>query len=58
MENDPFENFNISDDFPNIISNMEEILQKYNEDESVTQNEVLDEEEEKISKELKKLGYM
>ena len=58
LENDPFENFNISDDFPNIISNMEEILQKYNEDESVTQNEVLDEEEEKISKELKKLGYM
>jgi arylsulfatase A-like enzyme len=58
LKNDPFENFNISDDSPNIVNNMEEILEKYNENESVTENKSLDEEEQKISKELKKLGYM
>jgi len=58
LENDPFENFNIADDSQNIIDDMEKILEKYNEDESITQNNQLDDEEEKISKELKKLGYM
>ena len=55
LKNDPFENFNISDDSPNIVNNMEEILEKYNENESVTENKSLDEEEQKISKELKKI---
>ena len=58
LENDPFENFNIADDSQNIIDDMEKILEKYNEDESITQNNQLDDEEQKISKELKKLGYM
>ena len=58
LENDPYENNNISKSNLSIVEKMEKLLQSMQNDTVVLDNIVSKGEEEKISKELKKLGYM
>ncbi len=58
LENDPYENNNISKSNLSIVEKMEKLLQSMQNDTVVLDNIVSKEEEEKISKELRKLGYM
>ena len=58
LENDPYENNNISKSNLPIVEKMEKLLQSMQNDAEILDNIVSKEEEEKISKELRKLGYM
>ena len=58
LENDPYENNNISKSNLPIVEKMEKLLQSMQNDTVVLDNIVSKGEEEKISKELRKLGYM
>ena len=58
LENDPYENNNITKNNLPIIEKMEKLLQSMQNDTVILDNIVSKEEEEKISKELRKLGYM
>ena len=58
LENDPYENNNISKSNLPIVEKMEKLLQSMQNDTVILDNIVSKEEEEKISKELRKLGYM
>ena len=58
LENDPYENNNISKDNLPIIEKMEKLLRDMQNDTLELDNTLSKEEEEKISKELRKLGYM
>jgi len=58
LENDPYENNNISkNNFP-IIEKMEKLLRDMQNNTLELDNTLSKEEEEKISKELRKMGYM
>jgi len=58
LENDPYENNNISkNNFP-IIEEMEKLLRDMQNNTLELDNTLSKEEEEKISKELRKMGYM
>ena len=58
LENDPYENNNISKNNLPIIEKMEKLLQYMQNDTLELDNTLSKEEEEKISKELRKLGYI
>ena len=58
LEDDPYENNNISKNNLPIIEKMEKLLQDMQNDTLELDNTLSKEEEEKISKELKKMGYM
>ena len=58
LENDPYENNNISKNNLPIIEKMEKLLQDMQNDTLELDNTLSKEEEEKISKELRKLGYI
>ncbi len=58
LENDPYENNNISKNNLPIIEKMEKLLQDIQNDTLELDNVLSKEEEEKISKELRKLGYI
>ena len=58
LENDPYENNNISKNNLPVIEKMEKSLRDMQNDTLELDNTLSKEEEEKISKELKKLGYM
>ena len=58
IENDPYENNNISKNNLPIIEKMEKLLQYMQNDTLELDNTLSKEEEEKISKELRKLGYI
>ena len=58
LENDPYENNNISKDNLPIIEKMEKLLRDMQNDTLELDNTLSKEEEEKISKELRKLGYI
>ena len=57
LENDPYENNNISKNNLPIIEKIEKLLQDMQNDTLELNNTLSKEEEEKISKELRKLGY-
>ena len=57
LENDPYENNNISKNNLPIIEKIEKLLQDMQNDTLELDNTLSKEEEEKISKELRKLGY-
>jgi arylsulfatase A-like enzyme len=56
--NDTFENNNINDEFPDIVKNFENILSGFPESNFENSNNNNTEEDQKISNELKKLGYI
>ena len=58
LDNDPYENNNISKDNPAIIEKMENLINDMRRDEIRLDDMITEEEEKKISEELKKLGYM
>jgi len=58
LENDPYENNNISKNNLPIIEKIEKLLQDMQNDTLELDNTLSKEEEEKISKELRKLGYI
>ena len=58
LENDPYENINIFENKPDMIKKMEKILQRMQENIVGLNNDISEEEEKKISEELKKLGYL
>ena len=58
LENDPYENNNISKDNLPIIEKMEKLLRDMQNDTLELDNTLSKEEVEKISKELRKLGYI
>ena len=58
LENDPYENNNISKNNLPIIEKMEKLLYDIQNNTLELDNTLSKEEEEKISKELRKLGYM
>ena len=58
LKNDPYENNNISKNNLSIIEKMEKLLYDIQNNTLELDNTLSKEEEEKISKELKKLGYM
>ena len=58
LENDPYENNNISKDNPAIIEKMENLINNMKGNGVRLGNMITEEEEKKISEELKKLGYM
>jgi len=58
LENDPEENNNISENENKLVLEMEELLGKIQSDSIYSDNDITDEEEEEISKELRKLGYL
>ena len=58
LENDPYENNNLSKNNLPVIEKMEKSLRDMQNDTLELDNTLSKEEEEKISKELKKLGYM
>ena len=58
LEIDPFENNNISNNNPEIIEKMENIIKNMMNESDQVNTDITKEEEEEISKELKKLGYM
>ena len=58
LKNDPYENNNISKNNLPIIEKMEKLLESMQNDTLELDNTLSKEEEEKISKELRKLGYI
>ena len=58
LKNDPYENNNISKNNLPVIEKMEKSLRDMQNDTLELDNTLSKEEEEKISKELRKLGYM
>ena len=58
LENDPYENYDLSENNPEIITEMEKLLKDMKKNTSESDYDITKEEEEEISKELKKLGYM
>ena len=58
LKNDPQENNNIAENNLPIIEKMEKLLQDVQNNTLELDNTITKEEEEKIAKELKKLGYM
>ena len=58
LENDPYENNNISKNNLSIIEKMEKLLYDIQNNTLELDNTLSKEEEEKISKELRKMGYM
>ena len=58
LENDPYENNNISKNNPAIIEKMENLINNMKGNGVRLGNMITEEEEKKISEELKKLGYM
>ena len=58
LKNDPYENNNISKNNLPVIEKMEKSLRNMQNDTLELDNTLSKEEEEKISKELKKMGYM
>ena len=58
LKNDPLENENIFYDFPDVVKKMEEIISNYPDNPKKSTSTKFSEEEQKIAKELKKLGYM
>jgi arylsulfatase A-like enzyme len=59
MKNDPLEENNIAKQEPQIVINLEKILQDFlTTDKKITNFEISDNEEQKIADELKKLGYL
>jgi len=58
LKNDPFENENIFYDFPDVVKKMEEIISNYPDNTKKITSPKFSAEEQKIAKELKKLGYM
>ena len=58
LKNDPYENNDISKSNLPIVEKMEKLLQNMQNDTVALDNIVSKEEEEKISKELRKLGYI
>ena len=58
LKNDPYENNNISKNNLPIIEKMEKLLYDIQNNTLELDNTLSKEEEEKISKELRKLGYM
>ena len=58
LKKDPLENENIFYDFPDVVKKMEEIISNYPDNPKKSTSTKFSEEEQKIAKELKKLGYM
>ena len=58
LENDPYENNNIFEIESDLVKKMEKILKRMQENIVEVNNDISEEEEEKISEELKKLGYL
>ena len=58
LKNDPLENENIFYDFPDVVKKMEEIISNYPDNPKKSTSTKFSEEEQKIAKELKKLGYL
>ena len=59
MKNDPFEENNIAKEQPEIVKNLEGILQDFlSIEKKIDRFEISDDEDQKISDELKKLGYL
>ena len=58
LENDPYENNNIFEIKLELVKKMEKILNRMQENILESNNDITKEEEEEISKELKKLGYL
>ena len=58
LENDPYENHNLFQINASIILEMEESLKQIQKNISESNSNITKEEEEEISKELKKLGYL
>ena len=58
LKNDPLENNNIAKDNTNKVKEMESILQNFEKDSFVEQQNCSDEERREIEKELQKLGYL
>jgi len=59
LKKDPYENRNIAKDHPLLVDEMEKILSELiSSSKELKQEEISKVEEEKIAKELKKLGYM
>ena len=58
LENDPYENNNISKDNLVIIEKMENLINNMKRDTIKMDDTITEEEEKQISEELKKLGYM
>tara|TARA_Y100001936_G_C16091061_1_gene686236 strand:- start:5677 stop:7029 length:1353 start_codon:yes stop_codon:yes gene_type:complete len=58
LENDPYENYDLSENNPEVIAEMEKLLKDLKKNTSESNSDITEEEEEEISKELKKLGYL
>ena len=58
LENDPNENYNLSKNDKKLVLEMEELLKKIKKNSIYEDNNITDEEEEEIAKELRKLGYL
>jgi len=58
LEVDPYENCNIVANNPNIVDEMERKLKMMEENFPALNDELIEDDEESISEELKKLGYM
>ena len=59
LKNDPQENFNIANNSPNVIEEMEKILQNFSSEIVLDDDDEINHEETKrLENELKKLGYI
>ena len=58
LKNDPYENYNIAKNNPEIINEMENLIDNMKKDRIKADDALTEDEEKEISKELKKLGYM
>ena len=59
LENDPQENNNIASENPEIVKEMEGILEKLTKNVTIDESEKLTEDQEKIiEKQLKEMGYI
>ena len=58
LKNDPYENNNIAKNNPSIIKKMENTLEEIQKNSSKLEENLNDEEDEIITEELKKMGYM
>ena len=58
LKNDPYENYNIAENNPEIINEMENTIDNMKRDKIEVDETLTEEEEREISKELKELGYM
>ena len=58
LKNDPYENNNLASNNKKLVSDMEELLEKIQDVSKIIEDDITPEEEEEISKELKKLGYL